>query len=159
MDGSGIILSMPATSSFLRNINNVAKVNDMCCDGDMQVGLQRSVFCNSITEAGMKTGAQGITRVLLLFPKGQTFNNASYNKGIDPGDAFTLEQKNCIFPEVTQNGITVIRVAVAFEAAMDTDANGEKRAVPKNAAAVDRVSALLSKLTMVGGGAAGAGGP
>jgi hypothetical protein len=154
IDRRGIILSMPATASFLRNIENVAKVNNMCFNGDTQVALQHNVFCNSITESGMRTGREGITRVLLLFPKGQTFNNASYNKGTAPGDRFTLERKNCIFTEMAKNKKEVIRVAVAFEAAMDTGAKRDVPAVPNAAAVDDEVSALLNKLGM-GGAEAG----
>ena len=100
----------------------------------------------------MNTGADGTTRVLLLFPKGQAFNNLSFNKGIDPGDAFSLERKACIFTERAKNGNVAMRVAVTFEAAMDNE-DAVKAVLPPNTAAVDDVAALLGMLGMSGGAA------
>ena len=116
--GHGIILTMPATALFLRNIKNVKKITKFVANGDHQVELQHNWYCNQFT--GAKPKRDGTVQVLLLFPKGQAFNNGSFNTSVKANDIYKLQRKFCTFFETTKNN-RQIRTAVGFEVAMDKD--------------------------------------
>lgn len=144
-DGGGIILAMPATSSYLRKIGFVDKVSQQRFGPNDVIQRHHNRYCNAITDDGIKAGNEGVVRVLLRFPKGQTYNNASFNTEVDPGDPFTLQRKRSVFVENALNGLPQIRATVAFEAAKDT-AGMDVKAIA-HAARVDDVTSLLNMLS------------
>jgi hypothetical protein len=144
-DGGGIILAMPATSSYLRKIGFVDKVSQQLFGPNDVIQRHHNRYCNAITDDGIKAGNEGVVRVLLRFPKGQTYNNASFNTEVDPGDPFTLQRKRSVFVENALNGLPQIRATVAFEAAKDT-AGMDVKAIA-HAARVDDVTSLLNMLS------------
>ena len=117
--GHGIVVTMPATAFFLRNTKQVKKITKYVADGDIQVGLQHTWYCNQFTADNQNTDRT--VQALLLFPKGQAFNNGSFNTSVKATDFYKLQRKFCSFYETTKNGRQVIRTAVGFEVAMDKE--------------------------------------
>jgi hypothetical protein len=115
--GHGIILSMPATASYLMKPGTLKEM-------DRQIGLddtkheELAMFYNQITMEHMQ--AARIVKVLLLFPEGQTFHNKSFNEAVRAPNDLSLERQSCIFQELTKEGnLQATRVSVGFSVAMD----------------------------------------
>ena len=115
--GNSIILEMPSTASYLRDVDNVTKIrkNMGLCK---QAEDNHTAFCNKLKKNNIST-----VKILLLFPDGETYNNKSFNIKVGPNDDFKLERKVSLIYEKTNNSAVprIMRLTVAFEAAMDQD--------------------------------------
>jgi hypothetical protein len=150
--GHGIVLSMPATASWLKDYTHVEEITEWIASttndrkvAQQQVTLQHQWFCNRFRSVG---GSSSIVKVLLLFENGQTFHNRSFNRKVPPYDFVSLERKPCAIKVEPTNMVPYTRVhsAVIFEAAM-TKQDGD-RDIPTKAPVqeMDPVAAMLRNL-------------
>jgi hypothetical protein len=149
--GHGIVLQMPATASYLLKKSNVKKINEDF-GADTQTANLHFGVCNRLAA---ENGQQKNTyKVLLLFPKGMTCNNNSFNEKVKASDDFSLEKKASLVVEKTLHPVIThaMRSTVAFDVAVDPDEDGANLdANADDKAAEDDTALLFSKMAPFGG--------
>ena len=130
--GHGIVLTMPATVSWLRNLAFVDDLTQCACQdhpsGLLQVAQRHTAFCNQFL---LEPRAPDTIKVLLLFESGQTFNNRSFNIEVPATDFLSLQKKECAIEEdpTAYRPHVAMRSAVIFDAAMDEEGAESERNV------------------------------
>jgi hypothetical protein len=140
--GDSILLHMPATAAYLRNLDNVSEISNHM-GFDAQTEEHHTAFCNKLERFKIDT-----VTVLLLFAKGETYNNKSFND-IDGDNDFMLEPKMSVtwVDTASKEVPKADKFTIAFNAALDENEGLDANKHVKQGG-VDRVSDLYSKMLL-----------
>ena len=145
--GSGMVWTMPTTTSFLGQAKNVDIINKQIWGEEVCDDTSKShmALCNSLLLGPEKGGIASSVDVILKWMAGTTFNNSSFNPAIPADDQLSLQAKPfsveieagqvAEIEDTKGNVQSVHHIApmsgVAFEMALDTEKKGEGRSLLK----------------------------